>query len=391
MICAESTPTLACAATVSALVQPLALSADSRDRVRHGGRSRRGDFVIVNGQPIFDAVSGVACSVRGHNPATYAEEMEELGSRPPDCRGGSRGAPATNLTGFGATCLPAVSGATAVENALKVALVAQFPKRHVLALKAGFGGKTLLALTGTANPSYKEHIDPLYADVHYVDPFASDARGQIEAVLNEARSRRRAGGIDPGRRRRASRPGKRDPPSGGAKTAWGYLLLVDEVQTGMYRTGPFTLSGALGLTPDLLAARQGHFGHDVPVRPDALLRGGARNARTGAARICPMRSSKRYGYEHGYRTVAQRPSPAPRSWTLSRQVAESGALFAELLDAGLASCKAVREVRVFGLLIGIELEPALAAPLVSQAAFLVLPVRHAPPRRLPRAGGLLPV
>ena len=32
----------------------------------------------------------------------------------------------------------------------------------------------------------------------------------------------------------------------------GYLLLIDEVQTGMYRTGPFTLSGAMGLTPDLL-------------------------------------------------------------------------------------------------------------------------------------------
>ena len=51
--------------------------------------------------------------------------------------------------------LPAVSGATAVENALKLALVAQFPERHILALKAGFGGKTLFALTGTANPSYK--------------------------------------------------------------------------------------------------------------------------------------------------------------------------------------------------------------------------------------------
>ena len=51
------------------------------------------------------------------------------------------------------------------------------------ALCSGFGGKTLLALTGTANASYKEHIDPLYADVHYVDPFASDALAQIDALL----------------------------------------------------------------------------------------------------------------------------------------------------------------------------------------------------------------
>ena len=50
-------------------------------------------------------------------------------------------------------------------------------------LKAGFGGKTLFALTGTANPSYKKQIDPLYADVHYVDPFAPDAAARIDALL----------------------------------------------------------------------------------------------------------------------------------------------------------------------------------------------------------------
>src|SRR5262249_39784287 len=109
-----------------------------------------GDFAHVNGRRILDAVSGVACSVRGHNPGTYAAEMEELG-RLQDCEAqvAARLRELTGLEGM----LPAVSGATAVENALKVALVAQFPRRHVLALKAGFGGKTLLALTGTANPS----------------------------------------------------------------------------------------------------------------------------------------------------------------------------------------------------------------------------------------------
>src|SRR5262249_28976238 len=139
-----------------------------------------GDFALVNGRRIFDAVSGVACSVRGHNPSTYAQEMAELGNVP-DCEVEAR---LRDLTGL-EHLPPAVSGATAVENALKIALVAQFPRRHVLALKAGFGGKTLLALTGTANPSYKEHIDPLYADVLYVDPFAPDAEAQIEAALEK--------------------------------------------------------------------------------------------------------------------------------------------------------------------------------------------------------------
>ena len=37
-----------------------------------------------------------------------------------------------------------------------------------------------------------------------------------------------------------------------ARKRWDYLLLVDEVQTGMYRTGPFVLSQTFDLTPDIL-------------------------------------------------------------------------------------------------------------------------------------------
>ena len=98
-----------------------------------------------------------------------------------------------------------------------------FPRRHILALKAGFGGKTLLALTGTANPSYKEHIDPLYADVHYVDPFAPDARAQIDALLErhefavvQVELIQSVGGV-----RRD--PGKRDPPPRRGQEALGLL------------------------------------------------------------------------------------------------------------------------------------------------------------------------
>ncbi len=41
-----------------------------------------GSFVVVNGRPILDAVSGVACSFRGHNPVTYADEMKTRGVFP---------------------------------------------------------------------------------------------------------------------------------------------------------------------------------------------------------------------------------------------------------------------------------------------------------------------
>ncbi len=64
---------------------------------------------------------------------------------------------------------------------------------------------------------------------------------------------------------------------------------------------------------------------------------------------------KRYSYEQGYKTVVNVLRLAERL-DVSRQVTEAGALFARLLTRGLASSKFVREVRVFGLLIGIEID-----------------------------------
>jgi acetylornithine/succinyldiaminopimelate/putrescine aminotransferase len=326
-----------------------------------------GSFAVVNGRPIFDAVSGVACSFRGHNPVSYADEMKtlEAASLEGDTVHTSRSADAEsacegelrqrlqNLTGL-EFFVPALSGATAVENGLKLGLVAQFPRSHILALKAGFGGKTLLALAGTANPAYKERLDPLYPDVHYVDPFAPDAESQIESVLEkhpvavvQMELIQAVGGL-----RRVPENVIRQLDSG--RSRWGYLLLVDEVQTGVYRTGPFTMSQSIGLLPDFLLLGKATTDMMFPCaltlfssKVRAML---DRHGSDLAGSI-----KKRYGYEHAYRTVVN-VLRLGEKMNMSRRVADSSALFAELLEAGLASSKIVREVRVFGLLIGIELD-----------------------------------
>jgi acetylornithine/succinyldiaminopimelate/putrescine aminotransferase len=309
-----------------------------------------GEFILVNGRPIFDGVSGVACSVRGHNPATYAAEIQSQGPLP-DCQAelASRLRDLTGLEGV----LPAVSGATAVENALKVALVAQFPRRHVLALKAGFGGKTLLSLTGTANPAYKEHLDPLHAEVLYVDPFSPDALALIDAALAkdpvavvQIELIQAVGGV-------RAVPERVVRHLEARRRQHGYLLLVDEVQTGLYRTGPFTVCRALGLSPDLLLLGKGTSDMMFPF---ALTLCSAevleKLDRAGSGLVAAIH--QRYGYEFGYRTVLNVLRRA-EELSLSRRVAESAELFARLLGEGLASCKAIRDVRIFGLLMGIEL------------------------------------
>ncbi len=327
-----------------------------------------GSFVHVDDRPVFDAVSGVACSFRGHNPAAYADEMQALelerSAGKQDAAGSADEEVGVefelrdrlrNLTGL-EFYLPAVSGASAVENALKIALVAQSPKRHILALKSGFGGKTLFALTGTANPSYKERLDPLYSDVHYVDAFAPDALARIESLLETGKFAvvqveliQGVGGV-----RRVPENILRQLDAG--RKRWGYLLLVDEVQTGIYRTGSFTLSQSIGLVPDLLLLGKATTDMMFPfaltlysAQVQAMLE------RHGSNLTEVIKG--RYGYEQGYKTVLNVLRLGER-WDMARQVADAAALFAQLLKAGLASSKTVRDVRVFGLLIGIELDTA---------------------------------
>ncbi len=339
-----------------------------------------GSYVFAGGRRVFDGVSGVACSVRGHNPSTYAVEMDELAKfpahstciTPKETAGAVRAELAdrlSNLTGLDQV-LPAVSGATAVESALKVALVAQFPKRHVLALRAGFGGKTLLALTGTANFKYKEHIEPLYPDVYYLDPFSPDAEVEIERMLKkqpvavvQVELIQAVGGV-------RKVPERVIHILAELRRKYGYLLLVDEVQTGMFRTGPFTLSGAMNLMPDLLTLGKGTSDMMFPfglVLYSAAVQEKLARANADLAQAL----SKRYGYELGYLTVLNVLRRA-EELNLPRRVAESGEMFARLLEKSLADCPAVREVRTYGLLIGIELECGGGSPSCQQADWPLL-------------------
>lgn len=309
------------------------------------------NYIEVAGKRLFDGVAGVACSVRGANPPTYAEELnleEDFAA----CRAEviSR---LHDLTGL-PHAAPAVSGASAVEHALKIALLSQFPRTHVLALQGGYGGKTLFALTGTAKPSLKSGLDPLYSNVSYLDPFAADAEFELEAAFDrypigvvQLELVQGVGGV-----RAIPQPVLKKLK--GLTKRFDALLLVDEVQTGMYRTGPFVRSKEIGIEPDLLTIGKGTsdmmFPFALTLYSDVV-------ERKLAARSCSLPTSceRRYGYEIGYRTVLSTLRRAEVE-NLERRVRARGELLARLLSTELKTCRNVREVRCFGLLIGIDLD-----------------------------------
>jgi 4-aminobutyrate aminotransferase-like enzyme len=139
-----------------------------------------------------------------------------------------------------------------------------------------------------------------------------------------------------------------------SRREYGHLLLVDEVQTGMYRTGPFTRSRPLGLSPDLLVIGKGVSDMMFPFAL-TLYSAAVRETVMKAGPDLPESLRRRYDYEFGYRTLLNVLRRADELH-LSEWAAESGELFARLLREGLAGCRAVREVRAFGLLVGIELD-----------------------------------
>ncbi len=309
-----------------------------------------GHYVMAKGRRIFDGVGGVACSMRGHNPENYVAEQESLQSA-----FHYREEVAERLRELtGLECmLPAVSGASAVENALRIGLATQPSNPYILALKGGFGGKTLLALAGTSKESYKTHIGPLYENVSYIDPFAETALQDFDAALEkypvgivqmELIQAVGGGRLVPERIVRHLEARRQDR---------GYLLFVDEVQTGMYRTGSFTLSSKMGIVPDLLTIGKGTSDMMCPFAA-TLYSSVVRERMEAVGSDLPASLRRRNDYEFGYKTLLHTLRHAEKSG-LSERVSQSATLFAERLSDRLSFCKAVREVRAFGLLIAIEL------------------------------------
>lgn len=310
-----------------------------------------GHYFSIAGKRVFDGVAGVACSIRGHNPPSYVAEVQDGGEREA-CRDelADRLEALTGLAHF----VPAVSGASAVEHALKLALASQFPRDWVLALRGGFCGKTLFALTGTWKSTLKAGLDPLYSNVVYVDPFSGDAAARVEAAFREhpigvvqLELIQGVGGV-----RAIPRAMLNCLTDMRRKT--GCLLVVDEVQTGMFRTGPFLRSIDVGIQPDLLTIGKSTsdmmFPFAMTLYSDAIqTRLEERDCRL------PDAIRSRYGYETGLRSVLNTLRRADAQH-LSDQVRDRSELFRQLLSDELGGCRWVRDVRCYGLLIGIELD-----------------------------------
>ncbi|MHB1543249.1 MAG: aspartate aminotransferase family protein [Gammaproteobacteria bacterium] len=156
------------------------------------------------------------------------------------------------------------SGAEANENALKIALKLT-GRNRLLAFQGSFHGRTLLALSVTDDPALRDAFRGLGPMVDFL-PFA-DPRAIEEAAFDSAAAVilepiQSMGGI-----RMADQVWYRRLIERAHKN--GCLVIFDEIQTGLGRTGRWFFAGDDGIVPDILTLAKG-LGSGIPVAATAL-------------------------------------------------------------------------------------------------------------------------
>ena len=144
------------------------------------------------------------------------------------------------------------SGAEANEAALKLAR--RFARDRgedrfeFVAFDGAFHGRTLFTLSATGTPAYWQGFEPLVPGFHHV-PY-----GDLTATAKALSSQTAAIIVEPVKGENGVRPAPPGFLAGLRELADqnGCLLIMDEVQTGMGRTGPLFAHQASGIEPDIM-------------------------------------------------------------------------------------------------------------------------------------------
>jgi acetylornithine/LysW-gamma-L-lysine aminotransferase len=335
-----------------------------------GLRLVRGQGAFVEdegGRRYFDATSQYGVTSLGHGHPALVRAVGEQVARLGSCFA-SYGNPVRDglLERLAARLAPldrfflCNSGTEAVEAALKLARAAT-GRSGVLALAHGFHGRTFGALSATFRSSHRTLFEPLLpgfrhvlpGDMEALDAALDDGVGLVlvEVVQGE-------GGVQPvpAEFLRAAQALARER---------GALFAVDEVQTGVGRTGRFVAAEHAELDPDLLCLAKG-LGGGVPLGAVAF-RGERIRLETGA-------HGSTFGGNPLACAAANTVLDTLEAEGLVERAAGLGQEWLAELRSALDGRAEVREVRGLGLMVGIELRSA-TAPLqrrLQERGFLTL-------------------
>jgi acetylornithine/N-succinyldiaminopimelate aminotransferase len=241
------------------------------------------------------------------------------------------------------------SGAEAVECALKItrALGHERGVKHpgVVVMDNSFHGRTMAALSATGSRKAQAGFEPL------VSGFIRAPFGDAAAVAEIAQRSREiiAVLVEPIQ----GESGIRMPPAGylaelrAICDRQGWLLIFDEIQSGLCRSGKWFAHQYEDVAPDMLVSAKA-LANGLPI--------GACLASGEAARVLtPGRHGSTFGGNPLVSRTACTVLDIMQNENLAERAAETGAYIMQGLRERLAASERVKEIRGRGLMLGIEL------------------------------------
>ncbi|MBI2446715.1 MAG: ornithine--oxo-acid transaminase [Parcubacteria group bacterium] len=252
------------------------------------------------------------------------------------------------LSGFDIV-LPMNSGAEAVETALKIARKWGYLRKNIAADKAeiiccenNFHGRTLSAISMSTVAQYKNHFGPLIPGIKTI-PFADIAA--LNAAINTNTA---AFLVEPVQ----GEGGVIIPPSGYLAEVRricnksNVLFVLDEIQSGFGRTGKMFACNYDGVSPDMIILGKA-LGGGLPI-----------SAVVGRPEIMDVLKPGDHGSTFGGNPLSCAAARASlrfmRRYRPDRRAAELGFYFKNKLKGIAAKSPHIKEVRIIGLWVGIE-------------------------------------
>ena len=324
-----------------------------------------------DGKEYVDYLGGIAVNALGHGHPALVEavtaQLQTLGhvsnffaSRPQV----ELAEKLLTLVGAPGKVFLTNSGTEANEAALK--LTRRTGRTHLVAMEGSFHGRSMGALALTAKEAYRVPFEPLPGDVTFV-PYG-DA-GALAAAVSD---RTAAIVIEPIQ----GEAGVVVPPAGFLADArriadeHGALLWLDEVQTGMGRTGRWLAHTPSGITPDVVTLAKG-LGGGFPI-----------GACVGLGAAADLLQPGNHGTTFGGNPVACAAALAVIGTIEADDLLHRATVVGQKLRDGLAADPRGVEVTGEGLLIGVVLTEPRAEAVAAAALRAGFIVNNATPTRI---------
>ena len=227
-------------------------------------------LVDANGKNYIDFTSGIAVTSVGHankrvNDAICKQisnitHISNLYNIAPQAKAAQK---IVEASGYDMKCFFGNSGAEANEGAIKIARKngekdGEIKRYKIITLQHSFHGRTITTVKATGQESMHNYFGPFPDGFVYADDIA-----QIESLIDDHTCAvmielvQGEGGVQPLDKQAVQDLAK-------LLKSKNILLMVDEVQTGVYRTGEFLASQVYEIEPDVVTLAKG-LGGGVPI------------------------------------------------------------------------------------------------------------------------------